>query len=210
MAPAVKVVGIGPGSKDYITTAAKEALAEAQVLVGGKRLLNENAMDHHEKFELHNNLGEVLDYICDEMHRKQIAVLVSGDTGIFSFATYLRRKLNESEMEFIPGVSSFQVLFARIKRNWEKAAFFNVHGKMRPNLPEEIKEEELSVLFTGNKWSPPAVASHLLAEGVEDLTVVVGKNLSYPQEKICWMKLGELASSTEDWNNSLLVVFNEK
>ena len=209
MAPAVKVVGVGPGSRDYITNAALNAVQEAQALVGGRRLLQEFASPQQDQYELRGEMSAALDYIRVQMAEKQVAVLVSGDTGIFSFSAYLRRHLSASELEFIPGISSFQLLFARIQKSWAGAVFFNVHGRMPDYLSQAVQEEEISVLFTGGKWSPPAIAGHLLEAGVADLPAVVGKDLGYIDEEILWTDLASLAVSNKSWNNSLLVIFNE-
>jgi len=211
MPPSVKVVAVGPGGRDYACQAALDAIQEARVLVGGRRLLESYAHPGQAQYPLESDLSGALQFILQEAPRGKVVVLVSGDTGIFSFADYLRRnlKMEEEELEFIPGISSFQLLFARIKRSWKDAAFISVHGRPPGYLSRVVREENTTVIFTGKQWSPPAVARYLLEEGVPDMKVVVGKDLSYPQEEIVWNTLSGLATSSREFANSLLVVLHE-
>lgn len=209
MALSIKVVGVGPGSQGYLTSVARETIREAQVLVGGRRLLQEFAFPGQQKYFLQGKMEEALTFIRQESACQQVVVLVSGDTGIFSFAAYLQKYLEPDEMEFIPGVSSFQLLFARIKRSWEGASFFSVHGRPPGYLSQLVRERPITVLFTGSKWAPPDVAHHLLQEGLPDLPVVLGKDLSLPSEEVRWASLTEVADFKLRWENSLMVIFNE-
>lgn len=209
MPPAVKVVGVGPGRRAYASELALKVISEARVLVGGHRLLREFASSHQEQHSLDGRLERALEIIRRESDRGGVVVLVSGDTGMFSFAAYLKRHLDAGELEFIPGISSFQLLFARIQRPWQEAAFISVHGRPPAYLPQAVREEKAVVLFTGKTWTPPALARYLLEEGVPEMWVAIGKDLSYSREEVIWSSLADLAVSSRDWQNSVMVIFNE-
>ena len=178
-------------------------------MVGGRRLLAEFAFSNQEQYPLEGNLKEALDFIVSQPVSRKIAVLVSGDTGIFSFANYLQANLDCRELEFVPGISSFQVIFARLKRSWDKAVFISLHGKLPEHLHKVVQEERETVIFTDNKWSPPRVADYLLKKGLSDMTVAVGKDLSYPWERVEVTNFSLLSESLESWNNSVMVIINE-
>lgn len=209
MAYSLKIIGMGPGSHDYVTAAALNAVKEADVLVGARRFLEEFSSPEQERYFLKGNMEAALEYIEKQPADRKVAVLVSGDTGIFSFADYLKHNLKSRKCEFIPGVSSFQLLFARLKKPWDKAAFFSVHGRLPLYLKDAVQEEDLIVIFTDNKWTPPKVSHYLLEEGVTNMRVAVGKDLSYSQEKIEFTNLINLAASSQNWVNSIMVIFNE-
>ncbi len=209
MSSVVKVVGVGPGDGKYLCEKAREALINSSVLVGGKRLLQTFASSEQRVFSLEEGLEAAVDFICREKHSGEVAVLVSGDPGIFSFAAYLRQYLNREEIEIIPGISAFQLLFARLCISWQEASFFSVHGKFPAYLVEAVLEEKISVIFTDSKWTPSALAQHLMEKGVPDLKAAVGKDLSYPEEEVYRTTLAELAATQRKENNSLLVIFND-
>lgn len=209
MGNTIKVIGTGPGDRSYITEIALKHIEEAEVVIGGKRLLAEFACFNQEQYPLEGNLKEALEFIKNQSKSRKIAVLVSGDTGIFSFASYLQTNLNSKELEFISGISSFQILFARLKRSWDKAVFVSLHDKPPGYLHLIVKEERTTVIFTDNKWTPPKVARYLLKKGLSDMTVAVGSDLSYPWERVEVTNFSLLSESKEDWSNSVMVIMNE-
>ena len=52
----IRVVGVGPGSAGYLTGAAREAVAAADILVGGRRHLDSLAAPDQEVFPLTGDL----------------------------------------------------------------------------------------------------------------------------------------------------------
>ena len=112
MGNVIKIVGTGPGHPDYITPKALQAIREAQVLIGARRLLRDYAQPGQECRAVGKDLNAVLDYILKQPRHKTIAVLVSGDPGFFSMARYLKSRLHWLDFEYIPGISSVQYMFA--------------------------------------------------------------------------------------------------
>ncbi|MGB9826771.1 MAG: precorrin-6y C5,15-methyltransferase (decarboxylating) subunit CbiE, partial [Desulfofundulus sp.] len=111
--PRIMVIGVGPGSADYLTPAAQRALAGARVVVGGKRHLASLARGKQKTFIIKNNLAAMVDFI--RSHREEgVAVLASGDPGLYGILNYLRQHFTPEELEVIPGISSVQVAFARL------------------------------------------------------------------------------------------------
>ena len=84
METTIAVIGTGPGHRDYITGAALKRLQKAQVVVGGERLLQEFALPHQEQYPITKDLKGVLQFIYEQSTTKSVAVLVSGDTGVYS------------------------------------------------------------------------------------------------------------------------------
>lgn len=72
------VVGMGPAGLHLMTPAAREAVADADVLVGGKRHLLQFPAFTGEQFVLGANIAELLNWIAGQQD-KRIVVLASGD-----------------------------------------------------------------------------------------------------------------------------------
>lgn len=209
MAIIIKVVGIGPGDGRYITPLAQEMIKAAEVLVGGRRQLETLASPHQEQFIIGNNLPAVLDYIKEQSRAKSVVVLASGDPGLFSIGTYLVENLGEELLEFIPGISSVQLMFARLRRPWQDARIMSLHGRSIDDLNDQLLSKGTTALLTGGEWIPQKIAAYLIKAGLHDCQVAVGQNLSYPDEKIVRSTLQELAQMPEDFSNSVMVIFNE-
>jgi len=141
--------------------------------------------------------------------QRRVVVLVSGDTGIFSLANYLIKHIGEEDMEFIPGISSVQVMFARLKRPWNEASILSTHGRCPDQLPAVIRRSRMTVLLTGVPWTPQEIARYLRENDIPDLSIALGKNLSYPEEQIIYSSLAQLLNDNADYSNTVMVIFNE-
>jgi cobalt-precorrin-7 (C5)-methyltransferase len=209
LAAKVVVVGIGPGDARYISPIALEAIERAEVLVGGQRLLDTFAGPDHIKYPADRDLPQLVKFIQEQRPLRQVAVLVSGDTGIFSLANYLLKHIDGDDMDFIPGISSVQVMFARLKRPWNEAVILSTHGRLPVQLAAIIKSSPLTALLTGEPWKPAEIARYLKDNGVSDLRVALGKDLSYPQEQMLSTSIERLTNDQADYNNTVMVIFNE-
>lgn len=205
----IKVIGTGPGSGRYITPIALEAIAGADILVGGQRLLDVFAGEGQIQFPLGRDLQQALAFINEYRENKRVAVLVSGDTGIYSFADYLARHMDNDFLEFIPGISSVQLMFARLKKSWHDALILSVHGRKTDGLAEQIKDAPVTALLTGEPWTPRRIAQYLLENNINDLTTAIGQNLSYDDERIIFTSLQKMAEDDNNYDNSIMVIFNE-
>jgi cobalt-precorrin-7 (C5)-methyltransferase len=209
MAAKIVVIGTGPGDARYMSPIALEAIGRAEVLVGGQRLLDAFAGPEQIQYPVERDLPRLIEFIQEQRKRRRVAVMVSGDTGIFSLATYLLNHFDREEMEFIPGISSLQVMFARLKRSWHEAAILSTHGRGPEHLLAIIKNSPLTALFTGAPWTPVEIARYLKENGVPDLQVALGKDLSYPEEQIIYTSLELLTHDQAAYNNTVMVIFNE-
>lgn len=206
----VIVVGTGPGDGRYITPIALEIIADAEVLVGGQRLLDTFAKKKQIQFPIGKDLKTVINFINTQRESKRVVVLVSGDTGIFSFANYLLKYIDNNLLEFIPGISSVQLMFARLKRPWNEALLLSMHGRKIDTLPAQVKGANITALLTGEPWTPQEIARYLLENNIGDLRTAIGKDLSYANEKIVYSSLRMLAEDENDYSNTVMVIFNEQ
>ena len=77
------MAGIGPGNPRYIVEEAKEAIANAKVLVGGKRALSQfKSIEAGQKtMTIAADIPGVLSFIDKELQENDVVVMVSGDPG---------------------------------------------------------------------------------------------------------------------------------
>nr|MDA8235559.1 precorrin-6y C5,15-methyltransferase (decarboxylating) subunit CbiE [Clostridia bacterium] len=128
MARPVYVVGIGPGALEYITPAAMEIIREADVLVAGERTLNQFLGLDKLTFPIKNNLAEMIGFIQEHRVEKNVAVLASGDPGMFGIINYLRKHFATGDLQVIPGISSMQLACARLGISWHDGLLASTHG----------------------------------------------------------------------------------
>ncbi|MEW6696668.1 MAG: precorrin-6y C5,15-methyltransferase (decarboxylating) subunit CbiE [Bacillota bacterium] len=206
MAGIIKVIGVGPGSAEFLTAAGAAALQEADLLVASRRLLQEFAHPGQEVYPLGANLEEAVQFVQRWYEEKQVAVLVSGDTGLYSLASFFAKRFPGDRLAFIPGISSIQLMFARLKVPWQDAAVLSCHGREDSRLLGAVRAGLITAVLTDPKNNPQRIAEELLAAGCADLPVSVGCNLSYADELLYRGTLSSLQECKEKFLNCVVVI----
>ena len=200
----LNIVGVGPGSPDYVTPAARKTVQEAQVIIGAERSLNLfKAEIHGETMTLTaKNLNAALKYAVESAEKgKNVALLSTGDPG---FSGLLKSVLNSKlvravELNVVPGVSSIQACAARLGISWDEACLFTFH---EGNVREE-KKTELATCLKGGRdamllpdsraFPPKEIAGFLIKAGLErKIAVFVCENLTLSDEKVTASSLEEV------------------
>jgi len=134
----ITIVGCGPGSPDYVTPAARQAVAEAEIVVGSPRLLELFPEASPARILVGADIAAALDQMAAVADRRRIAVLVSGDAGLYSLAQAVLGRFGRARCEVIPGISSLQVAFARLGLDWADARILSAHGRLPPIHATEL------------------------------------------------------------------------
>ncbi len=190
----VVIVGCGPGSMGYITLKAIRCIQEADVLVGSRRLLSLFPEVKAEKLPLGKNYRPLLTKIASLSTRKRVTVLVSGDPGFFSYARLIINKLGKENCDVIPGISSIQLAFAAIGKNWNDACFISLHGRKEEltRLAGALKTKEKVAVLNDSGMSFRLLCHYLRKEGVEKRKVYLCENLSMENERVQELDLSTL------------------
>lgn len=175
----VYIVGIGPGSKEYILPQAIKVLESSDEIIGFGRAINSLDFIDNKKVKV-NKISEVIEYLDANKH-KNIAVAASGDPLFYGITNYLKSNYNE-EMSIVPGITSFQYLAAKLNKPWQNAFLGSLHGREQSFI-KGVLENNLSIWLTDSKNSPEALAKTLLENGLNPY-IYVGENLSYEDERI--------------------------
>ena len=177
------VVGVGPGSPDYLTPAAQAAVGAAEVILGGRQSLALFPDFPGEVQPLTAELPKALAFLRERAGRP-VAVLLSGDPGFYSWLGQLRREFSPAELRVIPGVSSLQVLAARGLVLWPGLHFFSLHGREEETWLGEVAKGQPVALLTGPDWPPSRLAERLVKKGLGESPLLVGVDLTLPTERL--------------------------
>lgn len=206
MAHQIIIVGIGPGSPDYIIPLAKREIDQAKVLVGSRRALDTFTTPTAETRVIDSNISAVLDYIQEKLLQADVVVLVSGDPGFYSMLSSIRRRFNAENIKVIPGLSSTQIAFAKISEPWQDALLISMHGRTATDEALAFACGKRLGILTDGKNNPPAIAQVLLDAGWPASTKTwICANLSYPEEKVLQLTLSE-AAGLSGFEHSVMVV----
>lgn len=186
------VVGIGPGSPDYILPIASRTIAQAHVLVGSKRALEEFAPCNSITKVIDRDIHGVMLFIRDALSHHDVVVMVSGDPGFYSLLTALKGSFSASQLSVIPGISSMQLGFARMAEVWQDAQLISMHGRHASDEDLQYKLGKKLGILTDHEHNPSFIAQVLLEHNWPvDSTVWLGEGLSYEYENSKKLTLGE-------------------
>lgn len=202
------VVGIGPGSKDYMIPAALAAIENAQVLVGSSRAIEQyGRRDGQTKFIVRADIEEVMAFIGRQLENSDVVVMVSGDPGYYSLLEAVRRHFEDVRLEVIPGLSSVQVAFAKLGLSWHEAELISMHGRSAPKDRMVYEAGKVLGFLTDKKNNSKTIPTMLRKMGWPAGTMVaICNRLSYPDEKIIITTIGEAARLETVYLNCVLVV----
>ena len=200
------VIGVGPGAPDQLTQAARSAIAAAGLVVAAARH-RALAADHPRVIEL-KKFEDAFAAVDLALESGSAAVLVSGDTGVFSLLPLIRKRFPNDDIEVIPGISSLQTMSARLGQTWIDAAIVSGHGRAlsESQLLDAADQNAKVIFFCGPEWKPERVCSVLSEAGMNDLRVTIGERLSYEDERLSRGAPAELKSGEYD---ALALVFIE-
>ena len=204
----INVVGLGPGNIKYLSTSGIECIKEAEIIVGSTRQLSDLKAIISEKQEIYilGKLAELIIYLKENIDRK-ITVIVSGDTGYYSLVPYLSKNLSKDILNIIPNISSYQYLFSKLGENWQNFRLASVHGR-EFDYVKNINDEDIAglVLLTDDIQNPYEVSKNLYDNGLRNLTVIVGENLSYDNEKITILEIEDYEKLNRKFDMNVLVL----
>lgn len=189
------VAGIGPGHPDYMVPIARQVIAGAKVLVGGRRALAQFAQPEHSgqrTMAVTNDIPAVLDFIHRQLERQDVVVMVSGDPGYYSLLDAIRRVFPAKVIGVIPGISAMQLAFARLALPWHEARLVSFHGR-RP-AAEAIRYTAGTMLgvLTDGQCNSQTIPAILMEHGWPGTAIVhICARLSYEDESIETMTLNE-------------------
>lgn len=200
------VVGIGPGSPDYMTFKAKRTVDSVEVLMGSKRALDLFPDSEGEKIELNTRdmNASLMRAVSTVQEGKSVALLSTGDPGFSGILKPVLELSDPVDVEVVPGVSSIQLCAARLQIPWDEANLITIHGKgVSVELLEALKSKKTTMILPN--FNVGEVAEFLLENGVDpQREVAVCEKLSYPDERVMKMALKDVLD--EDFSYMCVMV----
>lgn len=176
----IYIVGMGPGSREYILPKAMKVLDNSDIIIGFSRLIKELDFLKKKKVKV-DSLREIIEFINENGEDNTISIVASGDPTFFGISEYINNNFI-GNVEVIPGLSSFQYLTSKINKSWNNAYTGSIHGR-EINFIEKVLMYQLSIWLTDNKNNSAALCN-LLYENKINCKVIIGENLSYENEKV--------------------------
>jgi precorrin-6Y C5,15-methyltransferase (decarboxylating) len=189
----IDVIGMGLGPDD-LTSKHRSIIERADILIGGKRLLDFFSTLPAEKKIIGKNLDEVIVYIRQRMKRRSIVVLASGDPLFYGIGAKLVETFGPERVTIHPNVSSVAAAFARIKEPWGGVRVLSLHGrKNESGLLKCLTEEDRVAVLTDPERSPAWLARRILDSLGGGFRMAVLEALGTAAERCGWYGLEDAA-----------------
>ena len=198
------MVAAGPGDTRHLTEEAGKAVEEADVVFGAPSVIaraKEIGLLKADKLsQPFYKARQVLPYMKEHPELRRAAVLLSGDTGLYSGAAQLRAALEKEEesvrFRYLPGISSVAALAAALQVTWEDACLLSTHGRERDVVGHARRERKVFLLVSGlsGVHSTAALLKEAVAKNIlpADLRIGYGYNLSQESEEAGFVSLEQL------------------
>lgn len=197
----IYIIGIGPGSSEYLTKKAIDTVKSSDYTVGSTRAIDLfDDVNNKLAFNVKDLLDKLEKGVDLAIEGNTVSILSTGDPGFSGVLNTVLRIANDKnfpkeKIEVIPGISSLQLAAARNHIQWDNANVMTFHG--RENIEEILKvinNGKTTIALPSKKVRD--MAQFLLDNGVnENHQVVVCERLSYDDEKIVQSTLKDIASS---------------
>ncbi|WP_181487500.1 cobalt-precorrin-7 (C(5))-methyltransferase [Methanococcus maripaludis] len=207
----IYIVGIGPGSRDYVTEKAVDTVKTSDFVLGSKRSLEifeTNGKKIEITVNLKNELYEFLKNYKNSNSKEKVSILSTGDpcfSGLLKTISSFDF-IKKEDFEVIPGISSIQMAATKAKISWEDYNILTLHGKEEnlKKLLDYVKNDE-KVIFLPNNLKNDL--KFLIENGISDeKEITVLENLSYSNERIIKDKISNLMEN--DYSYLLVCIIN--
>ena len=200
----INIIGIGPGSLNYLTKIGENIVHKSDVLIGGTRNLDSFKEFRGERIEINGSLNKIIDYI-NENKDKNISIIASGDPSIYGIGKYMVNKLGNENVNIVSGISSIQYIFSRIGMDMNDIYISSCHGK-QPDFDYILSHKKVA-LVTDNIIGPKEIAKEIIKRKLNKV-MVVGENLSYENEKITIAPCQDIIN-VDKFDMNVLVIYDE-
>ncbi len=176
------VVGIGADGLDGLGASAREAVARAEVLVGGERHLAMLPADGRERLRWRSPLTETLPELL-ALRPRRVAVLASGDPLWYGVGRLLLRRVPRSEVTVLPHVSAFQEACSRLGWPLEDVQTLSAHGRPVAALRRHFQPGKRLLILTADGGTPAQIAACLADAGFGTSPTIVLENIGGADER---------------------------
>ncbi|NER90006.1 precorrin-4 C(11)-methyltransferase [Moorena sp. SIO3A2] len=218
IAPAVYIIGAGPGAPDLLTVKALKILQKADVIIVAdslvpKQMLESVRADAEIIRSGNKTLEEIVPLMIERVRsHKSVVRLHSGDLTLYSAIHEQMQALSEASIPFevIPGISAFQAAAAQLGVELtipglvQTIILTRISGRASavPDSEElaSLAAHQASLCLYLSARHVEAAQAKLLKHYSADTPVAVCFRIGWPDEKIWLVDLEKMAATTQEHN----------
>lgn len=217
MKPTAYIIGVGPGSREFLGDRARDRIRRSQVVLGWDLdLLPARALLAGKEVYLQDvrNYRETAREVAEKFRntRAAVAILRVGDPCVSSGLTGLLELFAGYEIEVVPGVSSVQVAASLARINIDEAVVITFHEsgdieERKRFMLDALRRGRHVLMLAGAELRPDAAARYLVEHGIDErLPVLMCERLTLPDQNLTWTTLGGLREIQPYWLTVIAVI----
>jgi precorrin-6Y C5,15-methyltransferase (decarboxylating) len=189
-APWLHVIGIGEDGPAGLGETARALLAEAELVVGGRRHLALVGPLDSATLAWGSPLEAALERIGLHAGRRCV-VLATGDPSWFGIARLLRERFGSDALRVLPAPSAFSLAAARLGWPLEDCTCLSAHGRPLDAIRRHLQLGRRLLILTDGGDAPAAIRALLTGAGLGDAALTVLERMGSPHERICVLGAGD-------------------
>lgn len=192
----ITLAGVGMGSQGSLTKEVEQAIKEADIILGAKRMID--TYEPRLEKKPYYMAGDIIPYLKklqgnDTFYEdKNVVILFSGDSGFYSGCQSLYRSLRaetesgalDADISIMPGISSIAYLAACTGESYQDAEICSIHGRKQANLADIIRHNSKTFMLMSGVNDVNSLGQLLLDAGLNQCIVIAGYELSYENQEI--------------------------
>ena len=192
----ITLAGVGMGSQASLTKEVEQAIKEADIILGAKRMID--TYEPRLEKKPYYMAGDIIPYLKklqgnDTFYEdKNVVILFSGDSGFYSGCQSLYRSLRaetesgalDADISIMPGISSIAYLAACTGESYQDAEICSIHGRKQANLADIIRHNSKTFMLMSGVNDVNSLGQLLLDAGLNQCIVIAGYELSYENQEI--------------------------
>jgi len=187
----------------------RQAIAAADVLAGGQRLLSWFADFTGLTVVVGANATvTVIELVSYAQAGRQVVVLASGDALFFGIARLFCAQLPPEQLRILPNITAAQAAMSRLHQPYNDALFFTLHGRDCPLPWRQVLRAPLAVIYADARRTPARLAQDLIAAVPEAAArpAAILMDLGSASEDVHRAELAQLAQLQTTASLSMLVL----
>jgi precorrin-6B C5,15-methyltransferase / cobalt-precorrin-6B C5,C15-methyltransferase len=186
------IVGLGEDGVGGLPPAARTLVAQAALVVGGRRHLALAEPLDRETYVWPSPIEDALDVI-EAWRGRPVCVLASGDPFFFGVGTMLMRRFSPAEMVCLPAPSAFALAAARLGWSEQVCAMLSLHGRPLEAIIPHLQPGARILALSWDGTTPGKLAALLAARGMGRSKLTVCEAMGGPRERTRTAEAGTFA-----------------
>jgi precorrin-6B C5,15-methyltransferase / cobalt-precorrin-6B C5,C15-methyltransferase len=181
--PWLTLIGIGEDGADGLIPAARAALAQASLVVGGARHLELAGPLTAKAMVWPSPIADAVPKILAR-RGEPVAVLASGDPFFYGVGTLLAAHVGPGEMVCFPAPSAFSLAAARLHWSLQDATLISLHGRDFERIIPALQPGARILCLAWDETTALRVAKLLCERGLGHSKITVLEAMGGPRERI--------------------------